>query len=281
MKITEENKRIRIDGLEDFEPERIFECGQCFRWDRQPDGSYIGVVGSRAARVEKIGESVFISGTAGDFDDIWRDYFDLNRDYALVRERVAIDDYMTSACRFGRGIRILRQDKWEALCSFIISQCNNITRIKGIVSRLCGNFGSPIEFEGRTYYTFPPAERLAGLSTEDLAPLRCGYRADYIIGAAEKVASGELDLEAVSLLPEKEMRAALMSLNGVGKKVANCMMLFGLHRLDAFPVDVWIKRVIDGQYGGDFDPGIFGEYAGIAQQYMFYYARSGAREEEK
>ena len=138
MVVTEMENVIKIDGLEDFEPERIFECGQCFRWDRQPDGSYIGVVGSRAARVVKNGESVFISGTAEDFGDIWRDYFDLDRDYALVRERVAIDDYMTSACRFGRGIRILHQDKWEALCSFIISQCNNITRIKGIVSRLCG-----------------------------------------------------------------------------------------------------------------------------------------------
>jgi N-glycosylase/DNA lyase len=188
---------------------------------------------------------------------------------------------MKRATDFGAGIRILRQDKWEALCSFIISQCNNIPRIKKIVETLCSTFGDPVELNGKTFYTFPSADRVASLEAEDLAPLRCGYRAPYIIDAARAVASGELNLEELSRKDFNTALKTLKSLNGVGDKVANCVILFGLCMLNAFPIDVWMKKAIKEHYGDGFDPKIFGDYAGIAQQYMFYYARSGEEGEEE
>ncbi|MBQ9980347.1 MAG: DNA-3-methyladenine glycosylase 2 family protein [Oscillospiraceae bacterium] len=187
---------------------------------------------------------------------------------------------MKAACDFGKGIRILNQDSWEALCSFIISQCNNIPRIKGIINVLCEQWGKAIEFEGRRFYTFPGAEIIAALDESDLSPLRCGYRAEYIIKAARAVAGGEIDLEALKKCSDGEALSALKSLRGVGDKVANCVLLFGLHKLDSFPVDVWIRRTVREKYGRGFDPAAaFGQYAGIAQQYMFYYARSGESED--
>ncbi|MDR3277152.1 MAG: DNA-3-methyladenine glycosylase 2 family protein [Oscillospiraceae bacterium] len=184
---------------------------------------------------------------------------------------------MARAARFGAGLRLLRQDKWEALASFILSQCNNIPRIKQLIEALCREFGDPIPFGGDTYYTFPPPERLAGRSEADLAPLRAGYRAKYILSAAEAVASGALDLEGLALKSPEEALAALKRLDGVGDKVASCAVLFGLHLLDAFPIDTWMKKAIAERYGGVLDPKIFSPYAGIAQQYIFYYERSGKK----
>ena len=261
--------------VSDFDLVRIFECGQCFRWNADEGGAYVGVAMNRAARVRRAGGSVFISGTAEDFEGVWRRYFDLDRDYADIRQRLCVDDFMLRATAFGAGIRILRQDKWEALCSFIISQNNNIPRIKKIVDSLCRRFGDLIEFDGGAFYSFPAAERLAGLDAGALDGIRCGYRAEYIARAASDVAQGRIDLEALAGSSPGEARAALKKLHGVGDKVADCAVLFGLHMLDAFPMDVWMKRVIAEQYGPAFDPKIFTPYAGIAQQYMFYYARSG------
>ncbi len=275
MQYREIKNEVEITGVSDFDLVRIFECGQCFRWNADENGVYTGVAMGRAARIRRKGDSVFITGTADDFEKVWLDYFDLSRDYAKIRAGLCIDDYMKRASDFGAGIRILRQDKWEALCSFIISQCNNIPRIKKIVETLCRCFGDTAELDGEIFYTFPPAERVAELSQEDLAPLRCGYRAPYIIDAAKAVASGELDLEALSQTDFNTALKALKSLNGVGDKVANCVILFGLCMLSAFPIDVWMKKAIKEHYGDGFDPKVFGEYAGIAQQYMFYYARSG------
>jgi len=269
---------IEIHGVPDFDLVRIFECGQCFRWDMEPNGDYTGVAMGRAARLRKVGENIFISGTPAEFESVWREYFDLDRNYAAIRAQLGIDDFMRQACDFGAGIRILRQDKWEALCSFIISQCNNIPRIKKIVGALCGLYGEPFEFEGGTRHAFPPVERIAGLTAEDLAPIKCGYRAGYIIGAAKAVADGSLDLEALPQLSPGDARSELKKLYGVGNKVADCVVLFGLHMLDAFPQDVWIKRAVAEIYGKGFDPGIFAPYAGIAQQYMFYFTRSMANE---
>ncbi|MCF0120621.1 MAG: DNA-3-methyladenine glycosylase 2 family protein [Oscillospiraceae bacterium] len=229
----------------------------------------------RALRLRAEGENIILSCSAEDFESVWRDYFDLGRCYRDIRAAVSIDDYMKRASDFGAGIRILRQDKWEALCSFIISQCNNIPRIKKIVETLCRLFGDEIDYLGGKYYSFPSAEKLAALEPADLAPLRSGYRAPYIISAARRVASGELDLEKIASLTPSEALKALKSLNGVGDKVANCAVLFGLTMLDAFPIDVWMKRALAEHYPDGFDPGVFSPYAGIAQQYMFYYARSG------
>ncbi|MCL2366339.1 MAG: DNA-3-methyladenine glycosylase 2 family protein [Oscillospiraceae bacterium] len=266
---------IEIQGVLDFDLERIFECGQCFRWSVCADGSYVGVAHGVAARLRKVEDRVFISGTLDDFDRVWRDYFDLDRDYSAIRAQLCIDDFMRKATEFGVGIRILRQDQWETLCSFIISQCNNIPRIKKIVSALCHAFGDVVEFEGVQFHTFPTAERISVLNEEDLAPLRCGYRAAYIIGAARAVACGDIDLDVLSHSSPEVARRGLKSLRGIGDKVADCVLLFGLNMLDAFPLDVWMKRAVSEHYGKGFDPSVFSPYAGIAQQYIFHYVRNG------
>ena len=191
-----------------------------------------------------------------------------------ARESVMRGEYLTECARTGEGIRILRQDKWEALCSFIISQCNNIPRIKGIVERLCGLFGEPLETPWGVKHAFPDAGRVARLEEPELAPLHAGYRAPYIINAARAVASGEIDLEAAAAMDGDAARAYLKTLSGVGDKVANCAVLFGLHRLDAFPIDVWIRRALKEHMPPDFDPKSLGEYAGLAQQYMFFAERA-------
>lgn len=265
----------KIDTTDDFDLEKIFECGQCFRWNREDDGSYTGVAFGAAANIIKENGEIYISGTAEDYERIWRGYFDMDLNYSDIRRSLEVDEYMKKACDYGAGIRILRQDKWEALCSFIISQCNNIPRIKRIVETFCTNFGDEISLGGRTFYTFPTAEKTASLTAEDLAPLRSGYRAPYIISAAKAVASGELDLDKLSDADLKEAVTALRGLNGVGEKVANCAILFSLHKLDAFPVDVWMKKAIKEHYPDGFDPSVFGDFAGIGQQYMFYYQRAG------
>lgn len=275
MKLNFCNSITEITGLEDFDPAKIFECGQCFRWRPDDRGVYTGVYSGHATRVWREGETVFISSDKETFEAIWRGYFDLDRDYAAIRAAVGIDEYMKNAAEFGKGIRILRQDRWEALCSFIISQCNNIPRIRKIIESLCENFGEPLEFEGKTLFTFPTAEKIAPLSACDLAPLRCGYRAAYIIDAARAVAEGRLNLGSLSSGGFEAALKALKTINGVGDKVANCIVLFGLQMLDAFPVDVWMKRALKEHYPENFSPSVFGEYAGIAQQYMFFYARSG------
>jgi len=266
-----------ITELEDFDPVKIFECGQCFRWKADENGVYTGLFHNHAARVWREGEKVYITCDKETFEAVWRDYFDLDRDYAEIRRLVSIDDYMKRAAEFGKGIRILRQDRWEALCSFIISQCNNIPRIRKIIEALCELYGEPMDFEGRTLYAFPTAEKLARLSPEDLAPIRCGYRAPYIIDAARAVAEGRLDLDELAKGGYENALASLKSISGVGDKVANCIILFGLQMLDAFPKDVWIIRALKENFPQDFSPSVFGEYAGVAQQYIYYYARSGQK----
>ncbi len=275
MEFLKTGTGVAVTGISDFDLPRIFECGQCFRWDPDENGVYTGVAFGRAARLEKRGDDVLITCTADDFENIWRGYFDLDLDYAGIRRSLCINDYMCAAAEFGAGIRILRQDPWEALCSFIISQCNNIPRIKKIIETLCCLYGKRFSALGGGFYAFPDAETLASLSPDDLAPLRCGYRAPYIIDAARAVSEGRIDLCSLSKGDPETALKSLKTLNGVGDKVANCAVLFGLHMLDAFPVDVWMKRAISNHCGPDFDPSVFSPYAGIAQQYMFYYERSG------
>lgn len=270
---------ICLGTLRELDPVKTFECGQCFRWNADENGVYTGVAGGRAARVVTENGRVFISSTPGDFNDFWKNYFDLDTDYEVVRLGFDAGEYLRRCAGFGAGIRILRQERWEALCSFIISQCNNIPRIKGIVERLCRAFGEPLELEGETLYSFPDASVIARLSERDLAPLRCGYRAEYIIHAARAVDSGELDLDALARTDTDTAMRALLSVKGVGKKVANCAVLFGLGHMDAFPIDVWMKRALAEHFPPGFDPKTLGPYAGLAQQYIFYYARSGGENE--
>ena len=251
------------DWLGPFDLAATLTCGQCFRWREGEDGSFSGVAFGRTLTVSE--ES---AGQAA-ADPLWRSYFDLDLDYgAIRRELSSLSPELETAASFAPGIRILRQDPWEALCSFILSQNNNIPRIMGIVERLCEAFGDPLPGGG---FSFPPPERLAPLSVSDLAPLRCGFRARYVLDAAGKVSSG-LDLAAAGRLPLPEARQALREIDGVGPKVAECVLLYGLHRLDAFPVDVWMRRAMDVLLPG-VSPESLGPYAGVAQQDLFHYSR--------
>ncbi len=270
MTITEKNGHLYIGEISNFTLAETLDCGQAFRWAQSEDGAWQGVAFGRFLKIEEREDKViFYDTTLADFEGIWREYFDLDRNYGEIIETLSENKLLQTAGSFAGGIRILRQDPWEALCSFIISQNNNIPRIKGIVERLCENFGDPIK-EG--FCSFPPAQRIAELSIEELAVLRSGFRAKYILDAAKKVASGEIDLESLRDMPLDDARAVLMKIYGVGEKVADCTLLFGLSHIDAFPKDVWIKRAMAKLFDGEL-PSCALPFAGIAQQYIFHYAR--------
>lgn len=268
--------RCKLCTTNELDIEKTFECGQCFRWDKTQDGAYLGVAMGYPARVEAIDGEVYITSNAP--DELWYDYFDMKTDYAAVSQGFT-GEYLERCREFGKGIRILRQEPWETLCSFIISQCNNITRIKGIVARLSELYGERIDFDGKSLYTFPTAEVIAQKTVADLAPLRSGYRAEYIINAAKAVYNGNISLEALKNCDYRSAIKTLRTLCGVGEKVANCVVLFGLGHMEAFPIDVWMKRALKEHFPKDFDPATLGDYAGLAQQYIFYYARSGEGKE--
>ena len=276
MEISYEKDHVCLKGVKQFDEKRIFECGQAFRFDPCDNGGYMGVAFGSVLRVTRDGDTVRLYGaTQESFEKIWFDYFDLERDYDSVASALSIDDTMRKATKCGYGIRILRQDPFEALISFIISQNNNIPRIKGIVNRLCSMFGTPCGDTG--FYSFPDAPTLAALSKEQLAPLRAGFRDDYILCAARSVASGETDLQALKKCSYEQAVTELKKLRGVGPKVADCVALFGLGHIEAFPIDVWMKRILQQYYNTpDFTPEIFAPYGGIAQQYLFYFARQNA-----
>ena len=250
--------------------EHIFRCGQCFRWQPSEKGGYIGAAYGRAVRVWQQENVLFLLCSLEDFELVWRRYFDLDRQYDQLTQRFCLNEFMKKAAAHGRGLRILRQQPWEALISFIVSQCNNIPRISGILQTMCRLWGQPLELEGQVLYSFPAPATLAALSLEDLAPLRAGYRAKYILAAAQAVCQGKLDFAALEAMEADQARQALTALPGVGRKVADCALLYGLGKMEAFPVDAWMKKAAPF-YG--VDPGDFGPLAGVAQQYIFYYAR--------
>ena len=264
------DSQIVISDVRDLDLEQALDCGQSFRWEKQDDGSFSGVAFDKYVNISLDGTDMIIKNAVEDDRELWFDYFDLALDYGKIREDISgIHPVLKEAAKYAPGIRILRQEPYEALCTFIISQNNNIKRIKGIVGRLCENFGDEIE-DG--IYGFPSAERLAELTPDDLAPLRAGFRNRYIIDSAKKVASGEVDLELCKTADYETSRAELMKITGVGVKVADCTLLFGMHRVEAFPIDVWMKRAMEKLFPG-MTAAEFGEYAGIAQQYIFHYSR--------
>ncbi len=270
MKNISSENFIVIPDVRDLDLEQTLDCGQSFRWEKQNDGSFSGVAFGKYVNISLDGTDMIIKNAAPEDEKIWREYFDLELDYGKIRGDISkLHPVLEDAARYAPGIRILRQEPYEALCTFIISQNNNIKRIKGIVARLCESFGDEID-EG--VYTFPTAERLAELTPDDLAPLRAGFRNRYIIDSAKKVASGEVDLELCKTADYEAARAELMKITGVGVKVADCTLLFGMHRVEAFPVDVWMKRAMEKLFPG-MTANDFGEYAGIAQQYIFHYSR--------
>ena len=242
-------------------------CGQSFRWSAEENASFSGIAFGRQTRVKEEPDGLlFIDTSIDDVKEIWADYFDLSAPYEKTMERLCQDSFLRSAFETFGYIRILNQEPWETLCSFIISACNNIPRIQGIVKRLCEAYGEPVG-DG---FAFPSAEALAVKTAEDLAFLRAGYRAPYIIDAARKVAEGEIDFNKIRLLSENDARKELIKVNGVGKKVADCTLLFSLGFRDCFPVDRHIARATKTLYP-DGIPDFFSPDSGLAQQYIFYH----------
>ena len=259
---------IRLNKPDAFDLAATLDCGQCFRWT-QKDGVWRGIAFGRSLRVEEKPDTLELSCSQEEWERIWRLYFDFDRDYAAIREMLsAFSPVLAEAAAYAGGIRILQQEPWEALCTFILSQNNNIPRIRGLTEKLCASFGEAVEGG----FAFPRPERLADCTEEELRALGLGYRAPYVLDAARRVAGG-MDLEALRTLPEDEVLARLNQIHGVGPKVAQCMLLFGLHRLDAFPQDVWIKRAMARYFPGK-SRADFGPDAGIAQQYIFHYVRT-------
>ena len=272
------HRTMIINDVKDIDLTHTFECGQCFRWVPAEDGAYAGAAGGAAARIALEGTTLTIDATGGD-EAFWRDYFDLDTDYGRIKaELTAGEPRMADACRYGSGIRILRQDPFETIISFIISQNNNIPRIRKNIESLCRTYGSPIEGseevsrDGETVHSFPSPEALAAAEAADLAALKLGYRSGYIKESARQFLEKGCP----------DCREGLLSLHGVGPKVANCIMLFGLRDTAAFPVDTWVKQIMNDMYGFGlndvrgmqaFAAEKFGPLAGYAQQYLFYYYR--------
>lgn len=259
---------ISFENVDNLNIALTLDCGQAFRWVRKPDGAWHGVASGRAVDIIQKDNRIDI---IGDTDEaFWRKYLDLDRDYGTICTKLKTDNRLNRAITEYGGIRILRQDTWEALCSFIISQNNNIPRIKGIIERLCTTFGNDL---GNGDFSFPTADRLAGFTVDDLAPLRAGFRAKYIIDAAQRVTSGEVNL---AMLADGDMdicRAELIKIKGVGAKVAECTLLYGCGRIEAFPVDVWVKRIMAELYP-DGLPQCTEGVEGIAQQFLFHWRRN-------
>lgn len=271
MKIKEVENDIILENIECFNAELSLFCGQAFRWVKNEDGSFSGTVRGKKTRIVQTETQVIFKNTSKeDFENIWLDYFDFETDYKVICNNFNEDEYLKKAKDEYYGIRILHQEPWEALCSFIISQNNNIPRISGIIKRLCESFG---EYLGEDSYSFPSFERMKNLTVEDLTPLRAGFRAKYIIDAVNKLNSEEISLEKIYEMPIEEARNELMKIKGVGAKVAECTLLYGFKRKEAFPVDVWVRRIMEELYPQGL-PECTKNIEGIAQQYLFHWRRN-------
>ncbi|MFP3153154.1 8-oxoguanine DNA glycosylase [Lachnospiraceae bacterium ZAX-1] len=256
-----------------FSIEQIAESGQCFRLNKIKENKYVLIAFGKYLEIIQEQEEVIFSCTADEYNDIWRHYFDLNTDYNRFVESVFdADTYLYHAVQFGKGIRILKQDIWEILISFIISQQNNIKRIKKSIELLCERFGEKkYDMEGNVYFDFPSVQALAQAMQEELDACNLGYRSRYIASTANSILNQEVNIESVEQMDYEHAQKELLKLCGVGNKVADCICLFALHHLDAFPVDTHIKKVIESHYPKGFPLETFLGYAGVIQQYIFYY----------
>lgn len=275
-----------LENTKSFEPVHIFECGQCFRWNKEEDSSYTGIFKNNVINVKKENNSVIFTGICeGDIKEICEEYFDLNTNYEEIKTKLSkIDEYLENSIKYGQGIRILKQDLWETLISFIISANNNIPRIKTIIERISKKYGNKIEFRGKELYTFPTPKEMENASVQDFRDLGLGFRDVRIYETVQKTLRNEIDLEKIK--NEKKVDAlkeALLEIPGVGPKVADCIMLFSLEKYQVFPVDVWVRRVISELYFENkkqqpktiqkFAKEHYGNLAGLAQQYLFYWRR--------
>lgn len=283
-------EKVLLKNIDSFELEDTFECGQCFRWNKQTDGSYTGVIKNGVINIKKVGNDIEIVGKCNkDLNTIIKEYFDLKRDYKKIKEQLStIDEYMQKSIEYGKGIRILNQDLWETIISFIISANNNIPRIKGIIERLSLKYGDKIEFQGNTYYTFPTPEQLKDVTVEEFRKLGLGFRDIRLYETTKMIIEKKVNLDELRKNKNtEEVRNELLTLSGVGPKVADCILLFSdLKRLEVFPIDVWVRRVMNELYIKKEDETKvskkeiekianekFGDLKGIAQQYLFYWRR--------
>lgn len=278
-----------LENANSFNLRDIFECGQCFRWNKEDDESYTGVIENNVLNVKNIENTIIFKGICnGNIQEIVTNYFDLNRDYTKIKNELSkIDDYMKNSIKYGEGIRILNQDLWETIISFIISANNNIPRIKGIIERLSKKYGKEIIWNGKKYYTFPTPEELRNVSVEEYRKLGLGFRDIRVYETTKMILNKEVDLKKLFNEETETVREELLKLSGVGPKVADCILLFStLKRFEVFPIDVWVRRVMNDLYIKNEDEKKvskkqileiadkkYGNLAGIAQQYLFYWRR--------
>ena len=288
-----QEQQYELNNIPSFNSKHIFECGQCFRWDEESDGSYTGIVRKNVINVKQVENRVIFSSYGADnLEKLVINYFDLTRNYEEIKDKLSkIDEHLARSIEYGSGIRILNQDLWETIISFIISANNNIPRIKGIINRISKNYGEKIEWNGKEYYTFPTVEELSKASVEELRALGLGFRDVRVYETTRKILEKQVDLE--ELHKEKDtqkVRDILLTLDGVGPKVADCILLFStLKRFDVFPIDVWVRRVMNELYIKNEDETKvskkeieklakekYGNLEGIAQQYLFFWKRDTA-----
>ena len=279
-----------IKNIKTFELKDIFDCGQCFRWNEQEDGSYTGVFEENVLNVSKKNNEIIFKGICKkDIKEVVEKYFDLNRNYEEIKDELSkIDENMKKSIEYGKGIRILNQDLWETIISFIISANNNIPRIKGIIERLSKKYGKEIDWNGNKYYTFPTAEQLKDATVQEYRELGLGFRDIRLYETTHMILDKKVNLEEMQKNPNTmEVREQLLSLSGVGPKVADCILLFStLKRFEVFPIDVWVRRVMNDLYIKNEDEtkvnkkqiekmaqDKFGNLAGLAQQYLFNYRK--------
>jgi len=267
---VQQDKDVIIAKPKNLSLGETLDCGQCFRWQPHGDG-FIGIAQGRQLMLHMKEENLVMKDTdLEEFESIWKSYLDLGRDYSQIKSLYSIDEHLSKAVAFSPGLRVMRQDPWETLITFILSQNSNIPRIKKMVLELCIHFGKKLPTGG---CAFPTPENLASLNIEDLAPIKTGYRAPYILDAARCVAEGKTDLTSLDRQTTDEIKNKLQEIHGVGPKVAECVLLFGFGRVEVCPMDVWIKRVMHTLYPKGL-PKEFLPTAGIAQQYLFHYARN-------
>lgn len=274
-----------IKNIDSFELKHVFECGQCFRWNKQDDGNFIGVAKGKILELSRKEDDLIIYNiNEKEFHEGWFDYFDLGRNYTEIKTKLSNEDeILKKAIPFGSGIRILNQDPFEIIISFIISANNRIPMIKRCIENISKNFGDPIEYKGKTYYSFPKIEQLKDATEEELRSMSTGFRAKYIKETVSKIYNKEFDINEAMKLDDNDCHKKLQELSGVGAKVSDCIMLFSMKKRSAFPVDVWVKRAMNVFYDApenmslnkirNYAQNKFKDNAGIAQQYLFYYAR--------
>ena len=283
-------QKIILPDNESFGLKDIFDCGQCFRWNRNKDNSYTGIFRNTVLNVKKEDGKIIFTGISDEnlFDAI-TSYFDLERDYNQIKEVLSkVDEAMRNSIEYGKGIRILNQDLWETIISFIISANYNIPRIKGIIERLAKAYGDPLIWKSNIYYTFPTPEQLKDVSVEEFRKLGLGFRDIRLYETTHMILEGKVNLEALKQEKDTEIiKNELLTLSGVGTKVADCILLYSeLKRIDVFPIDVWVRRVMNELYIKEEDENKvskekimelahrkFGSVAGIAQQYLYYWKR--------